>query len=241
MAFDPLIKVQNARKAGLIPQQVYNTMIKRLHIVEKGIKRIEMASGLKYPPYYIEPSLVIAMSTSAADFEFAQFGILFARTIPVIKKSDELDVIIQITAPLIVYGLLGTIHAILAHEFMHYLELLSRIMKMNVISDEITGSLFENKYLDSSRLLEAEFVFKTDRRLIEHVMKKFPEGFKDTKLEEKVIKYWMDKHLPTTKVPLDSNIIKIPIEAMANLNVDRVVREKIFEFESRSRCNKFKK
>jgi hypothetical protein len=32
-------------------------------------------------------------------------------------------------------------------------------------------------------------------------------------------------------VPLDSNIIKIPIEAMAKVNVDQDVREKILEYE----------
>jgi hypothetical protein len=32
-------------------------------------------------------------------------------------------------------------------------------------------------------------------------------------------------------VPLDSNIAKIPVEAMAKLNIDQDVRDKIFEFE----------
>jgi hypothetical protein len=45
-------------------------------------------------------------------------------------------VVVQITAPLISYGLKGTIHAILAHEFMHYLELVSRVVNMKVISDQ---------------------------------------------------------------------------------------------------------
>ncbi len=43
---------------------------------------------------------------------------------------------------------------------------------------------------------------------------------------------WMDKGLPTTKVPIDANVIKIPIEAMANLQVEQAVKDKIAEFES---------
>lgn len=231
MALDPLIKVRDASELGLIPPKVYNIIVKRFHIVEMGIQRIERASGLKYPYYYIDPTLIIAAPSSLADFQFAQFGFMFAQTIPVVKKNNEIDIVIQVTAPLVMYGLLGTIHAILAHEFMHYLDLLSRIIKMNVISDEITASLFENTYLDSGRLLEAKCVFRSDHMLRDHITRKFPEGFKDVRLEEKTIKYWMNKGLPSTRVPLDSNIIKIPIEAMAKVNVDQDVREKILEYE----------
>jgi hypothetical protein len=156
---------------------------------------------------------------------------LFAQTIPVVKKNNEIDIVIRITAPLVIYGLLGTIHAILAHEFMHYLELLDRIIKMDIISDQLSTSMFENRYLDSGRLIEAKFVFRSDHALRNHITKRFPEGFKDTRLEKKTIKYWMNKGLPSITVSLDSNIAKIPIEAMANLNVDQGVKDKILEFE----------
>ncbi|MEW6604758.1 MAG: hypothetical protein AB1351_08735 [Thermoproteota archaeon] len=227
-SFDPLYKVHDAFKSGQIPQKTYDLVIKRFPLVLEGIKRVEEASGLKYPYYYVEPSLVV--STSA--IEFTQMGILFARTIPVVGDDNLLRVVVQITAPLIAYGLKGTIHAILAHEFMHYLELVSRIVKMKVISDEVSGTLFEGTYADAGRLLEERAVFKSDPTLIRHITTRFPEGFRDIKLEDKVIKMWMDKSLPTTKVPIDANVIKIPIEAMARLQVEQVVKDKIAEFES---------
>ena len=37
---------------------------------------------------------------------------------------------------------------------------------------------------------------------------------------------------PTSKVSLDANIIKIPIEAMASLKVGQDIKDKISEFES---------
>jgi hypothetical protein len=227
-SFDPLYKVHEAYKAGQIPQKVYGLVIKRLPLVIEGIRRVEEASGLKYPYYYVEPSLVV--STSAV--EFTQMGMLFARTIPVVGEDSLLRVVVQITAPLIAYGLKGTIHAILAHEFMHYLELVSRIVKMKVISDELSGTLFEGTYADAGRLLEERAVFKSDPTLIKHITTHFPEGFRDLKLEDKVIKMWMDRDLPTTKVPIDANVIKIPIEAMANLQVEQMVKDRIAEFES---------
>jgi hypothetical protein len=227
-SFDPLYKVHDAFKAGQLPQKIYDLVVERFPLVTEGIKRVEQASGLKYPYYYVEPSLVV--STSAA--EFAQMGILFARTIPVVGDDNLLRVVVQVTAPLVAYGLKGTIHAILAHEFMHYLELVSRIAKMKVISDEVSGTLFEGTYADSGRLLEERAVFKSDQTLIRHITTRFPEGFRDLKLEDKVLKMWMEKGLPTAKVPIDANVIKIPIEAMARLQVEQAVKDKIAEFES---------
>jgi len=226
-SFDPLYKVQQAYRAGLMPQKVYDLQIKRFPLVMEGISRVEEASGLKYPYYYVEPSLVL----STSEVEFARIGILFARTIPVVGDDKLLRVVVQITAPLIAYGLKGTIHAILAHEFMHYLELVSRIVKMRVVSDEVSSTLFEGTYADAGRLLEERAVFKSDPALIRHITAHFPEGFRDLKLEDKVMKMWMDRHLPTTRVPIDANVIKIPVEAMANLQVDQAVKDKIAEFE----------
>jgi hypothetical protein len=226
--FDPLYKVHNAYRLGQIPQKVYCLILKRFPLVIQGIKRVEEASGLNYPYYYAEPSLVI--STSAV--EFTDMGILFARTIPVVDARKQLHVVVQITAPLVSYGLKGTIHAILAHEFMHYLELINRITKMKLISDEVTGTLFEGTYADSTRLVEERAVFKSDPTLIRHITTRFPEGFRDLKLEEKVIKTWMNNGLPTSKVSLDANIIKIPIEAMASLKVEQDIKDKITEFEN---------
>jgi hypothetical protein len=226
--FDPLYKVHNAYRLGHIPQKVYDLILKRFPLVVEGIKRVEEASGLNYPYYYAEPALVI--STSAV--EFTDLGILFARTIPVVNAYMQLHVVVQITAPLISYGLKGTIHAILAHEFMHYLDLVNRILKMKVLSDEVSGTLFEGTYADSTRLVEERAVFRSDPTLIRHITTRFPEGFRDLKLEEKVIKTWMNKGLPTSKVSLDTNTIKIPIEAMASLKVEQNVKDKISEFEN---------
>jgi hypothetical protein len=150
----------------------------------------------------------------------------------VVDAHKQLHVVVQITAPLISYGLKGTIHAILAHEFMHYLELVDRILKMKVISDEVSGTLFEGTYADASRLIEEQAVFKSDPTLIRHITTRFLEGFRDLKLEEKIMKTWMNKGLPTSKVSLDANIIKIPIEAMACLKVEQGIKDKITEFEN---------
>jgi hypothetical protein len=224
---DPLKKVRNTTDSGLLPTRVYKLINDRFHLVTQGILRVERATGIKYPLYYVEPNLVV----STSETETGQFGIFFARTIPMVL-DNHLTIVIQVTAPLVIYGLLGTIHAILAHEFIHYLQLMSKIIKMEILSDEISRSLFEQKYADHTRLLQEKVVFQSDPTLIRHILRKFPVGFKDNRLEDRVLKEWMYKGLPVTRIPVESNVIRLPIDKIASLQIDPALKEKIYEFES---------
>ncbi len=178
---NPLLKVRNALQNGILPKKEYSLIVKRFSNVVSGISRIEKASGVNFPIAYVDPSITIS-SPNPNSFDF---GILFARTIPFISQNT-LQVVIQVSAPLVAYGLKGTIHAILAHEFLHYLELIRKISKMELLSDEISVNLFENVYADNERLFDPRAVFN-DNTLLSHITKKFPAGFRDYKLEDKVV------------------------------------------------------
>ena len=223
---DPLIKVKEAHLKGILPDDVFDLVIKRFPLVVSGIDRIESASGINYPIAYVDPSLVISSSSSY------DYGILFARTIPLIFEN-QLQVVIQISAPLVAYGLKGTIHAILAHEFLHYLDLIKKVSKMELLSDEISGNLFENVYADSTRLFEPRAVFN-DKTLLLHITKKFPAGFKDYKLEDKTVKFWIKKNLPSTNITMDTNIIKLSTEALAKIKLDPILIKKMKELEEKN-------
>jgi len=227
IAMDPLRKVEDSRLAKLIPQGVYKKIVTRFKFVKEGVARIEKASGIKYPEYYIEPSMVL--STSSLEME--QFGVLFARTIPAVSEDNRLNIIVQLTAPLIAFGIKGTMHAILAHEFLHYLELIGRMVKMDLVSDELSGTLFEGRYADLTRLFDPNAVFK-DRSLLRLITKKFPEGFQDFKLEDKSLKLWLNKGLPSTRISMDENVIRIPISAVANTEIDQKLKNKIYELDT---------
>jgi len=232
---DHLVKVREAHEKGVLPQDIFDTIKERFELVTSGIQRVEKASGTNYPIYYVEPSVVLTSSDSVS----FQYGILFARTLPVFFE-DKLQVVIQISAPLVAFGLKGTIHAILAHEFLHYLELVRKISKMEMVSDEVSSSLFENVYADSMRLFEARAVFD-DKTLLTHITKKFPTGFKDYKLEDKTEKLWIAKNLPVTKISLDENTVKLSAESLAKINLDPEILKKIREYEEReSRLRKKK-
>ena len=228
MILDPLVRFKDAHAKGIIPDDVYDLAIQRFPITVAGINRIEKASGIQYPVAYVEPSLVI----STPNPNSYEYGILFARTIPVVF-DEKFQVVIQVSAPLVAYGLKGTIHAILAHEFLHFLELIRKISKMELISDEISGNLFENVYSDETRLFEPRVVFK-DRTLLNHITKKFPAGFRDYKLEDKVTKFWIDKNLPKTNISLDSNNVKLSADTLSKIKLDPTFVSKIEQLEEKS-------
>ena len=225
---DPLIRLKDAHSKGIIPDDVFDLTVKRFSIITDGINRIEKASGIQYPIAYVEPSLVI----SAPNPNSYEYGILFARTLPVMF-DDKFQVVIQISAPLIAFGLKGTIHAILAHEFLHFLELIRKISKMDLLSDEISGNLFENVYSDEKRLFEPRVVFK-DRTLLNHITKRFPAGFRDYKLEDKVMKFWADKNLPKTNISLDTNTVKLSIESLSKIKISPSFISKIDQLQEKS-------
>jgi len=223
---DPLIKVKEAHKKGILPDDIFDLIKKRFPLAVSGINRIENASGINYPIAYVDPSIVLSSSSSY------DYGILFARTIPLIFEN-QLQVVIQISSPLIAYGLKGTIHAILAHEFLHYLDLIRKVSKMELLSDEISGNLFENVYADSTRLFEPRAVFN-DKTLLLHITKKFPAGFKDYKLEDKTIKFWIKKDLPTTNITMDTNIVKLSTEVLSKIKLDKTLLKKMEELEEKN-------
>ena len=217
------MKVHEAHKNGLLRDKIHSLIVERFRVIVSGINRIEKASGINFPIAYIEPSIVL---THAHPGSF-DYGIMFARTIPIIS-GEHLEVVIQITAPLVAYGLKGTIHAILAHEFLHYLELMHRVSKMELISDELSGNLFEVTYSDTTRLFDPRVVFN-DKTLLLHITKKFPEGFRDYKLEDKVVKFWIEKNLPTINIDLDTNIVKVPANVLAKTKIDSKLALKLDE------------
>jgi len=222
---NPLVKVKDAFQNHLLPEKEYALIVKRFPIILSGINRLEKASGVNFPVAYVEPSVILT-SSNPSSFEY---GILFARTIPVAAKNT-LQVVIQISAPLVAYGLKGTIHAILAHEFLHYLELMRKISNMELISDEISANLFENVYTDNERLFEPRAVF-SDKTLLSHITKKFPSGFRDYKLEDKVIKHWIEKNLPVTNITLDTNITKLSPDLISKMRLAPNLISKIESFE----------
>ena len=230
---DPLFKVKDAYENGKLPNKTFELIKKRFSLILTGIERIEKASNLNFPIAYVDPSVVVSKSKSF------QYGILFARTIP-FEYKNNIDVMIQISAPLVAYGLKGTVHAILAHEFLHYLELVSRMSNMEILSDQISGNLFENVFTDNTKLFKPQAVF-TDKTLISHITKRFPLGFHDYKLESKTEQLWIKKNLPVTNITLDSNTIKISSNSLSKVKIEHKLLQRLEQIKEKNSKTRKKK
>lgn len=220
---DPLFKVKLAYENKIIGEKTFNLILKRKTIIDNEINKIHRLTNIEYPQYFIEPSLLIATSP----LEYEQFSIMYARTIPICNRENKIEIFIQLFTPLVIYGLRGTIRSVLAHEFLHYLDILNKIINLEVISDTLNNTLFENIYTDNEKLFDHNKVFKKDRYLTKIISKKFENGFNDEKLNNKSLKLWIQKKLPIEKLSIDDNYTKLLFTSMVNTEIDEVTKKKI--------------
>lgn len=220
---EPMFKVKQAYDYKLIDDHIYNSIIKRKHLIEEGINKIQKLTEIDYPQYFIEPSLLIANSP----LEYGQFSIIYARTIPISNNDNKIEVLIQLFTPLLIYGLKGTIYSVIAHEYLHYLNLLNKIINLEITSDTTNNTIFENVYNDNEKLFDYRKVFKKDRYLTKLISKKFENGFDDEKLNKKSIKFWIEKKLPIETLSIESNYTKLSFLSMANTEIEEDTKKKL--------------
>jgi len=133
---DPLVLLDQAVAQEKVPRAIAKKVRLKMKMVQGAVQRVEKASGLRYPPYYIEPTLPVSKSGA----EYGQMGVLFARVIPT-TVTGNLVILVQFSAALVAYGTKGTIEAVAAHEFTHYVDLVRKISTGAMTSDERTTPL----------------------------------------------------------------------------------------------------
>ena len=102
---------------------------------------------------------------------------------------------------------------------------------MQISSDERASTLFEAGYADEERVAAPGLVLSGDKKLVGLVKKKFVAGLTDEKLNEKVAKGWIEKGLPTRRVPPEENVVSVDVGAIANTRFDPMVIARIRELE----------
>ena len=227
---DPFVLVDQVVAQGRLSASIAKKIRSKSKNLEDAVSRVERASGIRYPPFYVEPSLPVATTS----VEYGAVGALYARVIPA-TLDGKLSIVVQFTAPLILFGLKGTIEAVAGHEFTHYVDLVRRFSSMRVSSDERAGTLFESEYADEERLVNPVLVFGADKRLASLIKKKFPTGLVDEKLNDKVAKGWLEKGLPTKRVAPEDNVANVSVGLIARTTFDPKVIAKLKELEERSR------
>ncbi len=224
---DPLILLDQAEAQGKIPRPMARKVRLRMKYLAGAVARVEAASGLRYPPYYVEPVLPLARAPA----EYGQMGVLYARVIPT-TATGNLTILIQFTAALVAFGTKSTIDAVAAHEFTHYVDLVRRLSRTNVVAEERLATLHESGYADSDRLVPSKLVF-SERALVGLVTRKFKEGFADPALNKKVSDSWVGKDLPVRWVDPEENMVRLGMEVVATARFDPMVLARVDEIQKK--------
>lgn len=220
-----LFRFEDPKTVGLFDKRFISSIVRKIRALEECVSRVEDASGLRFPEYYIEPILPVY-------FDDSGIAVYYARTIPYIGPSG-LDIVIQVSAAMLKYGSKSSIEAILAHEFLHYLDLVRRISKFDIVSDEVRGSVFETLYSDLEKVIKPEHVY-SDKKMVKNLKKKFVNGFDDEKLKEKTFSDWINKGRPIVRLPPEENMVRIPVNMIFASKFDPILLLKIREIEKKA-------
>jgi hypothetical protein len=227
---DPLILLDQAVAQGKVPQALAKRVRLRMAIIQQSVERVEKASGLRYPQYYIEPVLPV----SRGGGEYGQMGVFFARVIPT-TVTGSLTILVQFTAALVAYGTKGTLDAVAGHEFTHYVDLVRKLARSSVVSDEVVTTLYEASFADSERTVPAKLLF-SDRALVGLITRKFKPELSDPALNKKVSESWISRDLPIRWVGPEANRVKLEMSIIARAKFDPEVVRKASEIEKKMKA-----
>jgi len=224
---DPFVIVDQFVAQGRLRPAIASKVKEKARYLAAAVGRVEKATGLRYPPYYVEPALPLAITS----VEYGSMGAFFARVIPAAYEG-KLSIIVQFTAPLLLFGAKTTIEAVAAHEFTHYVDLVRRLSRMSVLSDSVVSTLFEAGYADEERVVSPSKVFARDKPLARLVEKRFAPNLTDPKLDDKVSKGWVAKGLPTRRVTTEENNVRLDMATIARTSFDPSLLERIRAMEA---------
>jgi hypothetical protein len=226
---DPLILLDQAVAQEKLPRAVAKKVRLKMKVLQGAVQRVERASGLRYPPFYVEPVLPVSRTGS----EYGQVGVLFARVVPH-TVTGSLVILVQFTAALVAFGTKGTIEAVAAHEFTHYVELVRKLSTRDALSDEVATTLFEASYADAERTVPPKLLF-SEKTLVSLISRKFKNDLTDPALNKKVGDAWIAKNLPIRWVGPEENRVKVPMGMVAGTKFDPGVLAKLAGLKEKAR------
>ena len=214
---DALIKINGSDK---LDDRTKKSVATKIKYVSDGVAEVERIAGLKYPAYFVEPVLTVTESND----NIGGLGVLYARTIPV-ETGGKVHIVVQLTAPLVLLATKATIKLVLAHEFLHYLELVRSFVRLDLTSELTANTIFEERYADSLRAIDPSKVFSKSKKLVRDLKNKTSAGLEDEKLNEKCRLKWIEKGLPMAKIPIASNQIRVSVSSIVSSSFDDAVRD----------------
>ncbi len=128
---------------------------------------------------------------------------------------------------------MGTIEAVAAHEFTHYVDLVRKLSTMNVTSDEVTTTLYEASFADAERTVPPKLLF-SEKALVSLLSRKFKNDLTDPALSKKAGDLWVAKNLPIHWVSPEENRLRVPVSIVAKTKFDPGVLSKVAELRQKA-------
>ncbi len=214
---NPLVTLNESLNKNEISEDVYRKISDSVKKVNDAVLLVEKASGIKYPDWYVYPK-AIAMKTPTGEL-----SIVYSRFFP-FSYQDVLYNLVQVTPPLVLYASKDTLLAVIAHEFLHYVNFVANVKNFSISSEEDTTSILESVFKDEGQLYDEEKVFKKSKRIRRLLKEKFSGGLNDDALNKKALTRWFKKGLPVEYITPESNVSKISVVSILNYRPEETLK-----------------
>ncbi len=214
---NPLVTLNESLSKNEIPEDIYKKISDSVKKVNEAVLFVENSSGVKYPDWYVYPK-AIAMKTPAGES-----SIIYSRFFP-FSYQDVLYNLVQVTPPLVLYASKDTLLAVMAHEFLHYINFVARIKNFSISSEEETVSVMESVFKDEEQLYDEEKVFKKSKKIRRLLKEKFSGGLNDEALNKKALTRWFKKSLPVDYIAPENNVSRISVVSILNFRPEETLK-----------------
>ncbi|MFP3166146.1 MAG: hypothetical protein RXR36_02505 [Nitrososphaeria archaeon] len=214
---DPLVTINESLKKNEIPEDIFKKVSDSVKKVNDVIIQIEKASNIKYPEWYVYPKALVMKAPVGGS------SIVYSRFFP-FSYENVLYTLVQVTPPLVLYASKDTLLAVMAHEFLHYVNFIAGLKNFSITSEEETTSVFESVFKDEAQLYDEEKVFKKSKKIKRLLKEKFSGGLNDEALNKKTLARWFKKGLPVDYIYPEGNISRISVISILNFKPEETIK-----------------
>ncbi|MFP3130250.1 MAG: hypothetical protein RXR51_01510 [Nitrososphaeria archaeon] len=214
---DPLVTINESLSKNEIPEDIFKKVSDSVKKVNDVIIQIEKASNIKYPEWYVYPKALVMKAPVGGS------SIVYSRFFP-FSYENVLYTLVQVTPPLVLYASKDTLLAVMAHEFLHYVNFIAGLKNFSITSEEETTSVFESVFKDEAQLYDEEKVFKKSKKIKRLLKEKFSGGLNDEALNKKTLARWFKKGLPVDYIYPEGNISRISVISILNFKPEETIK-----------------
>lgn len=192
----------------------------RLRELEKRMRKVEEASGLPYPPVRVTPEVKVLIH------ECGVAGVVHGNP-SFVKVGDRIVPIVEVTLPLLLYADGEILTGVLAHEFLHYIYLAERCVKMDyfALGQPFGGTVLGRITFDEAQVAPPEKVYR-NRYIVGLLRKRFDRLLSRRSFVRKV-EEWIEKGYPHVKISSEKLQVKMGVEDIGRIWFPREVVEAV--------------